>query len=89
MKKVLGVFLYVVAIVLTLAFIGQFDKFLAIIISLFKIFSTELNGYQRGLILGSFFYWIIHFTIIYFAFKYGSKFFNNKSVEKIDSAREH
>ena len=78
MKKILGFFLYLAAIVLTLAFIGQFDKFLAIIISLLKIFSTELDGYQKGVILGSFFYWIIHFAIIYFAFKYGSKFFNKK-----------
>ena len=82
MNKFFGVLLYAVAIILIFAFFGQLTKFLTTIFSLSNIFSGELDGGQRGYILGQVSYWVIHFAIIYFAFKYGSKIFNKKPVKK-------
>ena len=82
MNKFFGVLLYAVAIILILAFIGQLTKFLAVMVSLFRIFSSEFDGSQRVYIVGQVFYWIFHFGIIYLSFKYGSKLFNKKPVQK-------
>tara|TARA_R100001369_G_scaffold55222_1_gene82065 strand:- start:844 stop:1092 length:249 start_codon:yes stop_codon:yes gene_type:complete len=81
MNKIFGIILYIIGSLFILAFVGQLPKFLAAIINLFKIFSSELDGLQRGNIIGTIIYWIIHFAIIYFAFKYGSRFFKKKPTQ--------
>ena len=82
MNKIFGVILYIIASLFIIAFVVQLPKFLGAVISLFKIFSSELDGLQRGNIIGTIIYWIIHFAIIYFSFKYGNKLFKRKPVEK-------
>lgn len=81
MNKIFGVILYLIGLLLIFAFVGQLPKFLAVFFSFFKIFSSELDGLQRGNIIGAMIYWILHFAIIYFSFKYGNKLFKKKRSE--------
>lgn len=77
-KKALGYIFYGIAILLSLLMVGRLGKFLEDFVSLFKIFSLEINGFQRGQIIGSVFFWILLVVAIYYLFKYGNKFIKNK-----------
>lgn len=78
MNKFFGILLYIVGVLFTLAFIGQLTSFLEIIVGLAKLFSGDLTASQVGYLMGSILYWMVHFAIIFFAFKYGSKLFKKK-----------
>jgi len=78
MNKFFGIVLYVIGVLFIIAFIGQIPKFLDAFLNLFKMFSSEINGLERGSIIGQLIYCIIHIAIIYFAFKYGKRIFKKK-----------
>lgn len=80
MNKIFGVILYIIGFLFIIAFVGQLPKFLTTIFSLFKIFSGELDGLQRGNIIGSIIYWIFHCAIIFFSFKYGNRLFKKRPI---------
>lgn len=77
-KKALGYIFYGIAVLLCLSIVGRLGKFLGDIVSLFKIFSSDINGLQRGQIIGSIVFWIFLIVAIYSLFKYGNKFIKNK-----------
>ena len=83
MRKIFGIILYLFGALLILAFVGQITKFISVIVGFFKIFSGDLNGSQIGYSLGQVFYWMLHFAIIYFAFKYGTKLVKKKPVKDV------
>ena len=60
------------SVLLYLSILGQLGKFINFL-SLFKIFSSELDGLQRGQIIGSVIFWILLIVAIYYLFKYASK----------------
>ena len=76
--KALGYVFYLIAILLCLSILGQLGKFISDFLSLFKIFSSELDGLQRGQIIGSVIFWILLIVAIYYLFKYASKYVKNK-----------
>lgn len=80
MNKIFGVILYIIGLLFIIAFVGQLPKFLTAIFGLFKIFSSELDGFKRGNIIGSIIYWILHCTIIFFSFKYGNRLFKKRPI---------
>jgi hypothetical protein len=81
MRKFFGIILYLFGALFILAFVGQIAKFIGAILSFLKIFSVDLNGSQIGYSLGQVFYWMLHFAVIYFAFKYGKKLLKKKPVK--------
>ncbi len=81
MNKFFGILLYIIGALFVLAFVGQLTTFLGSILALTKIFSSEINSSQVGYIIGGLVYWILHFAVIYFAFKYGTKLFKKKQKQ--------
>ena len=81
MNKIFGIILYIIGLLFIIAFVSQLTKFITAVFSLFKIFSSELDGLQRGNIIGTIIYWVVHFAIIFFSFKYGKKLFKKKTLE--------
>ena len=81
MNKIFGIILYIIGVLFIIAFVGQLPKFLTAVFGLFKIFSSELDGLQRGNIIGTIIYWIVHFAIIFFSFKYGKKLFKKGPLQ--------
>jgi len=77
-KKALGYIFYGIAILLSLSVGSSLGEFLGDFIRLTKIFSTDINGLQRGQIIGSIIFWILLIVAIYYLFKYGRKYVRNK-----------
>ncbi|MCF6279853.1 MAG: hypothetical protein L3J14_05835 [Flavobacteriaceae bacterium] len=78
MRKLIGVVLIVVGIILTLSFFGRIMSFLQAIVGLTRVFSSIEDGYETGQILGGVFYWAVHLGLIFITLKYGSKLFKRK-----------
>lgn len=74
MKKIWGI----IGIIFVFAAISRITSLISNILGIVKIFNSEISGYQRGQIFGGFLYWIIHFSIIYLSFKYGSRLTKKK-----------
>ena len=81
MNKFFGIILYIIGSLFILAFIGQLTKFIGAIVGLTKIFSSNVDSSQIGYLFGMILYWILHFAIIYFSFKYGTKLFKKKQKQ--------
>ncbi len=72
--KFLGYILYGFGILLIISIIGRLGKFISDIIRVFKIFSLDITGLERGQIIGSFIFWILLIIVIYYLFKFGNKY---------------
>ena len=80
MKKVLGYLFICLGVVLTFALLGQLSAFLDSVFKLFSLFSNN-TGYDKGVALGTFFYWGIHISLIIVFFSFGSKWIKTKSKQ--------
>jgi hypothetical protein len=78
-KKPLGYILIAIAILLTLALIGQLTEFLRALFGIFKIFSGKVDGFQRGQAIGSLIYWVLHIMLTVYLFKVGGRWIKNRS----------
>lgn len=72
--KVLGYIFYGIAVLLILSIVGKLGKFIGDIINIGKVFSSNIDGIQRGQIIGALVVWILIIVAIYFLFKYGNKY---------------
>jgi hypothetical protein len=72
-RKILGYIFILLAILLTLALVGQLQKFLGALIGVIKIFGSQMDGNQVGQILGTFVYWIIHISLTVFLWTIGRR----------------
>ena len=81
MKKTGGILLTIIGIILVFIAFGQLSKLISNVLGIVKIFDPNISSYQKGQISAGFIYWIIHFLITYFAFKFGSKLTKKESVE--------
>ena len=70
-KRIFGFAFLLLAIILTLAIIGQLPALFGTILGFFKIFTGKLNAYQIGETIGYIIYWIIHFVATIALWKYG------------------
>jgi hypothetical protein len=81
-KRIFGYILIVISIILALAIIGQIQSLFTTVYGLFKIFTGTFDGYQSGLILGNFLYWLLHFTLTIVLWNYGRKW--SRKVDNIN-----
>jgi len=79
MRKFWGVLLIVIGILFVFIAVGRITSLISNILGIVKIFDSNISAYQRGQIFGGFFYWMIHFGIIYFSLKYGSRLTKKKT----------
>lgn len=80
-RKIFGYIFIVIAIILTIAIIGQFTNFLGAIIGVFKIFSGQIGSFQIGQALGTFIYWLFHISLTIFLYVIGRRW-TKKQNEK-------
>ncbi len=79
MNKTLGYIYYALGVILILSVFMRITKYIGDFIRLFKIFSPELNGFQRGEIIGSAIGRLLILGLIYFLFKWGNKNVTSKT----------
>jgi len=80
MKKVFGILLLIIGILFVLVVFGRLTSLISDVLGIIRIFDSNISGYQRGDVFGGFIYWVLHFLVIYFAFKFGSKWIKNKKT---------
>ncbi|MFI5205749.1 MAG: hypothetical protein ACHQVK_02310 [Candidatus Paceibacterales bacterium] len=72
-KKVYGYVFITLAVILTLAILGQLQALFTAIFGIFIAFTGKLNGYQSGILVGSFIYWVIHISLTVVFWNYSIK----------------
>jgi hypothetical protein len=77
-KKVFGYIFIVVAVILTLAIVGQVSQLFGAILDFFKVFTGTLDGHQVGQVVGALVYWIFHFALTISLWIYGRRCIRNK-----------
>ena len=77
-KKFFGVVFIILALLLTLAILGQLPSLFEVIINFFRIFTGKLNSSQVGEEIGHVIYWTVHFTLTIIFWKYGIQWLKKK-----------
>jgi hypothetical protein len=72
-KRVLGFIFIILAVLLTLAIVGQLQTVFGVIIGFFMILTGKLEGYQVGNVIGQIIYWVVHIVATIALWKYGVK----------------
>lgn len=80
-RKILGYIFIVVAIILTLAIVGQLPELIGTIIGVFKIFTGALDSYQVGKVIGTTIYWTIHIALTITIWIYGRRWIKHTKEE--------
>ncbi len=80
-KRIFGFVFIPIAILLTLAIIGQLPTLILVVISFFSIFTGKLNSFQVGEAFGHIIYWVAHFTGTILLWKYGIQWSRKKPKE--------
>ena len=62
-KKILGILLLSIALVLMLAIIGLFSNIIQVFAGLYLIFTGNVDSYAIGVTIGRLIYWIAHIAI--------------------------
>lgn len=78
-KRIFGYLFIVLAILLTLAIIGQLQGLLGALFGFFKIFTGTVDENGVGYALGMITYWIIHFFLTITLWNYGRKWIKTNS----------
>ena len=81
MKKIGGILLTIIGVILVFIAFGQLSKLILNVLGMIKLFDSNVSSYHKGQIIAGFIYWIIHFLITYFAFKFGSRLIKKESIE--------
>jgi hypothetical protein len=72
-RKIFGYIFLIIAILLTVAIVGQLYQLFAAILGIFKIFSGELDSYQVGLLIGTFITWLFLIALTIFLWIIGRR----------------
>ncbi len=80
-KKIFGYIFKVIAILLTLAIIGQIQAVIGSVVGIFKIVNGNLDKYQAGKVIGTLIYWMLHFTLTISLWVIGERWTKNKIKE--------
>ena len=70
-KRIYGYVFILLAILLTLAIIGQLPTLIGVLFGFLKIFTGKLDSSQIGEVIGPIIYWIFHFVATIALWKYG------------------
>ena len=62
-RKIIGYIFIVLSILLALAIVGQLPALFKTIFGIFRIIKGSTDSYDTGYVIGSFIYWVIHFTL--------------------------
>lgn len=81
MKKIGGILLIIIGVILVFIAFGQLNKLISNVLGIIKLFYSNVSSYEKGQISAGIIYWLIHFLITYFAFKFGSKLTKKESIE--------
>jgi hypothetical protein len=73
-KHLLGWIFILVAIILTLAILGQLASLFSAIFQFFAIFTGEIDSYQIGRAIGGLIYWVFHFAATIALWRFGLRF---------------
>jgi hypothetical protein len=79
-RKIVGYIFIVIAIILTLAIVGQLPNLIGTIFSVFKIFTETLDSYQVGKVIGTTTYYIIHIALTIALWIYGRRWIKLKKM---------
>ena len=70
-KRIFGAVFIILAVILTLAIIGQLPTLFGVMFSFFAMFTGKLDASQVGETIGHVIYWIIHFAMTIVLWRYG------------------
>jgi Na+/phosphate symporter len=70
-KKVLGIIFIVLAIIMSLAVVGQLSKLFTVIIDFIALFKGNKDASQVGYTIGHLFFWLIQISLTIILWKYG------------------
>ena len=79
-KKISGVLMIILALILTLAIVGQLPQLFKSIAGFFMIFTGKLNATGAGEASGHFIYWIFHFVITIALWRYGHRMLRRQPI---------
>ena len=83
-KRILGVIFIIIALLLTLAILGQLPTLFQVIINFFAVFTGKLSSSQVGEVIGHIIYWAVHFTVTIMFWKYGIDWLKKKKKTTLD-----
>ncbi len=83
-KRIIGCTFIALAIILTIAAIGQLANLFAAIVNLFMVLTGRLESYQIGHAFGTFIYWLFHFIATIAFWTYGRKWTKKPSTKSIN-----
>ena len=70
-KRIFGIVFIILALLLTLAIVGQLPSLFGALFEFLAIFRGNLESYQVGYALGHVIYWALHFVATIVLWKYG------------------
>ena len=79
-KKILGVFLIILAIFLGLFALVSLPKIIGLLIGLFYASTGKTDAFTSGTVLGGLFYWALHFWALAASIKYARKNLRSQSL---------
>ena len=82
MKRVFGVFLLIVAVLLSIAVALQLP---GLLVDLIQLIPNILDPYQFGFLVGKLIIWVIYGVLLYVTWKYGLKLVKSKEQNPSDS----
>ena len=77
-RRFFGIIFILLAVLLTLAFLGQMPEVFRITRRFFNIFTGRMNGSQVGEVTGHIIYWIFHVGATIALWSYGLKWVRKK-----------
>ncbi len=85
MNKILGYIFYAIGIILILSVFMRITEYIGVFLNLSKLFSSDLEGFGRGEIIGDAIGRLLIVVLIYFLFKWGKKNVSSKNVKGYSS----
>ncbi|MFI2742204.1 hypothetical protein ACG2LH_05655 [Zhouia sp. PK063] len=83
MKRILGIVCIIIGFILVLAMVGNIVEIVKTLLKIPFLFSGKMTGYEEGMVMGSFVYWIIHIVVIIILMKVGIRLSKQKKKEII------
>lgn len=82
-RKIIGVIFILLAVIMTLAIVGQLPKLIAVWLQFIALFGGNTDAYQTGNVVGQLIYWFIHFAATFALWKYGVRWVGTSSKKPV------
>ena len=83
-KRILGIIFIALALLLTLAIVGQLPALFQVSINFFAVFTGKSDSSEIGEAIGHVIYWAVHFTLTIVLWKYGIRWLKKKKKTTYD-----